>query len=98
VFWASRAPDVIASAVPLPAIESVRCMSAASDLTWLAASADAVTRVFWASRAPDVIDLRGGGSGQRQRTLDVGGKRLDLIGRDARGCHQRVLGVTRTGG
>jgi hypothetical protein len=39
----------------LPAIESERSTSAASDLTWVDASADAVRRVLWASRAPAVI-------------------------------------------
>ncbi len=51
--WAWRAPAVIASAVEVPAIDSERSTSAASDLTWLAASEDAVTSVVWASRAPD---------------------------------------------
>ena len=69
VFWASRAPVVIDSAVALPAIDSERCTSAASDLTWLAASADAVTSVLWASRAPESDGLGGGGAGDRQRTL-----------------------------
>ena len=54
VFWASRAPEVIASAVAVPAIDSERCTSAASDLTWLAASVEAATSVLCASRAPAV--------------------------------------------
>ena len=57
VLWASRAPAVMASAVDVPAIESERSTSAASDLTWLAASADAVTSVVCASRAPATIEL-----------------------------------------
>ena len=56
MFWASRAPAVIASAVAVPAIDSERWTSAESDLTWLAASVDALTSVIWASRAPDRID------------------------------------------
>ena len=53
---ASRAPAVTASAVEVPAIDSERSTSAASDLTWLAASADAVTSVVCASRAPARTD------------------------------------------
>ena len=55
-FWASRAPEVIASAVAVPAIDNERSMSAASDLTWSAASVEAATSVFCASRAPAVTD------------------------------------------
>ena len=46
-FWNDRCPDV----------KRVRSTSTASDLRWLAASAEALTRVLWASRAPAVIDL-----------------------------------------
>ncbi len=56
VACASRAPDVIDSAVEVPAIDSERCTSAVSVLTWLAASAEAVTSVLCASRAPATID------------------------------------------
>ena len=56
MFWASRAPAVTASAVAVPAIDSERSTSAASDLTWLAASAEAVTSVVCASRAPARTD------------------------------------------
>ena len=38
VLCASRAPEVTASAVEVPAVDSERSISAASDLTWLAAS------------------------------------------------------------
>src|ERR1700736_5753350 len=37
-------------------MDNVRSTSAANDLTWLAASDDAVTRVVWTSRAPERIE------------------------------------------
>jgi hypothetical protein len=55
MFWASRAPVVTASAVDDPASDSERSTSAVSDLTWFAASEDALTSVFWASRALAVM-------------------------------------------
>ena len=98
VFWASRAPAVIDSAVAVPAIDSERCTSAASDLTWLAASEDAVTSVLCASRAPAVIDFGGRGAGHRQRALHVGGQRFDLVGGLGRCRHQRALRIAGAGG
>ena len=81
----------------VPAIDSERCTSAASDLTWLAASVEAVTSVLWASRAPAVIDFGGGGAGDRQRALHVGGQRLDLVGGLGGGGDQRALGLAGAG-
>ena len=52
---ASRALLRIEAAVSAPTEVSVRSTSVASDLTWLAASDDALTSVFCASRAQDVI-------------------------------------------
>ena len=43
-------------AVAFPAADKLRSTSAASDLTWLAASAEALTSVDWASRAPVTME------------------------------------------
>ena len=85
VVWASRAPAVSASAVDAPTVDSDRSISAAIDLTWLAASDEALTSVVWASRAPAVIELGGRSTGDRQRPFDIGGQRLDVVGGLRRG-------------
>ena len=90
---ASRAVPRMEAAVSAPTAVNVRSTSIASDLTWLAASVDAVISVFCASRAPVVIDFGGGVAGHRQRTLDVGGQRLDLAGCIGGRGHQRALGL-----
>ena len=54
---ASRALFRMEAAVSAPTAVNVRSTSAASDLTWLAASEEAATRVVWASRAPAMIAL-----------------------------------------
>ena len=74
VFCASRAPVVIDSAVALPAIESERCTSAASDLTWLDASGGRGDEGALGLAGAGRDRLGGGGSGDRQRTLHVGGR------------------------
>ena len=81
-----------------PPSTSDRSTSAVNDLTWLAASVDAVTSVLWASRAPAMMRFGGGGAGDRQRALDVGGQRLDLVGGIGRGGDQRALRFARAGG
>ena len=91
MFWASRALVRIDSAVAVPAADSVRSTSAASDLTWLRASAEAATSVLWASRAPARTALGGGGAGGGQRPFDVGGQRHDLAGGIVGGGDQRGL-------
>ena len=57
MLWASRALAVTDSAVDVPASDRERSTSAASDLTWLAASEDAVTSV----------DLGFAGAGENRR-------------------------------
>ena len=58
MYWASRAPDVMDSAVAVPAADSERSTSAASDLICETASDEADTSVVWASRALLRIDMR----------------------------------------
>ena len=57
-----------------------------------------MTSVFWASRAPAVIASAVEVPADRQRALDVGGQRLDLVGGIGGRGDQRALGFARAGG
>ena len=102
--WASRAPDRTEAAVALPAAESVRSTSAASDLICEAASAEAATSVDWASRAlvriefaapvPTAVRARFDlGRGQLQLGADIGGNRQQRLLRGARAGLDGLAGV-----
>ena len=85
VVRASRAPAVMNSAVEVPAADSDRCTSSASDLTCSAASDEAVTSVVWASRAPAMIDSAVEVPAVDSDAFDIDGQRLDVVGGLRRG-------------